>query len=73
MLVTINSFALDNTTEFAGGDGTEENPYLISSAEHLDHVRNYLEANFKMVEDVVFSDQIVPTTEEFKLPTERIA
>lgn len=29
-------------TEFAGGTGTPENPYQISTPEHLDNVRNYL-------------------------------
>jgi uncharacterized repeat protein (TIGR02543 family) len=32
------------TAEFAGGDGSEDNPYLIATPEHLNNVRNYLGA-----------------------------
>lgn len=38
--------------EFAGGDGTEDNPYLISTMEHLDNVRKYPSANFKLLKDI---------------------
>ena len=46
----------ENTTEFLGGDGSEENPYLISTKEHLNNVRNYLDAHFKMVADIEFTE-----------------
>ena len=46
----------ENTTEFFGGDGTKKNPYLISTKEHLNNVRNYLDAHFLMVTDIVFTD-----------------
>lgn len=46
----------ENTTEFLGGDGTEENPYLISNKTHLNNVRNYLDAHFKMVADIEFTE-----------------
>lgn len=45
-----------NTTEFAGGAGTAEDPYLISTKEHLNNVRNYLSAHFKMINDIEFTD-----------------
>ncbi|MCK9336140.1 MAG: LamG domain-containing protein, partial [Candidatus Cloacimonetes bacterium] len=38
--------------EFSGGTGTEEDPYLVSSAEQLYNVRNYLNANFKQTADI---------------------
>ena len=38
--------------EFAGGDGTEDNPYLISTMEHLDNVRKYPSAYFKLLKDI---------------------
>ena len=38
--------------EFAGGDGTENNPYLISTMEHLDNVRKYPSAYFKLLKDI---------------------
>ena len=42
--------------EFAGGSGTEADPYLIKTKEQLDNVRNHLDAHYKIVEDIVFSD-----------------
>lgn len=41
--------------EFAGGSGTAADPYLISEKSHLNNVRKYPGAHFKMVQDVVFS------------------
>lgn len=32
----------DDDREFAGGEGTEENPWRIANANHLNNVRNYL-------------------------------
>ena len=63
VLVTISAVATLGTTgasaatsEFAGGSGTEEDPYLISTKEHLNNVRNYLDAHYKMIADIEFSD-----------------
>jgi len=44
----------ENTAEFAGGNGTENAPYLIESKAHLNNVRNYRSAHFKMTADVTF-------------------
>ena len=44
------------TLEFAGGMGTEEDPYLIETKEHLDNVRNHLNSNFKMIADIEFTN-----------------
>ena len=46
----------ENTSEFLGGNGTEENPYLISTKVHLNNVRKYLDAHFKMVADIEFTE-----------------
>ena len=46
----------ENTTEFLGGNGTEKNPYLISNKTHLNNVRKYLDAHFKMMADIEFTD-----------------
>lgn len=43
------------TKEFAGGNGTEDDPYLIETKEHLDNVRNDLDAHYKMIADIRFS------------------
>ena len=46
----------ENTVEFGGGKGTSYNPYLISTKEHLNNVRNYLESCFQMTNDIVFEN-----------------
>ncbi|MEE0762082.1 MAG: bacterial Ig-like domain-containing protein [Acutalibacteraceae bacterium] len=43
-------------SEFAGGDGTRDNPYLISTYDQLNNMRNYLSANFKLVNDIEIPD-----------------
>ncbi len=40
---------------FAGGDGSEENPYQIATAEQLDAVRNNLEAHYVQIADIDLS------------------
>jgi hypothetical protein len=37
---------------FAGGQGTPEDPYQIATAEHLENVRNHLDANFVLTNDI---------------------
>lgn len=46
----------NNITEFAGGTGLPWNPYLISTKEHLNNVRNHLDACFKLTCDIEFND-----------------
>lgn len=36
----------DTNSDFASGDGTAGNPYVIANAEQLDKVRNYLDSHF---------------------------
>jgi len=58
LLLALNAtcvLAAENTTEFAGGEGTEASPYLIATAEHLNNVRKYNSAHFKMIEDITFT------------------
>ncbi len=38
--------------QFAGGTGTEADPYLIANATHLNNVRNYLNSCFLQIADV---------------------
>ena len=45
-----------DTQEFAGGSGTAEDPYLISTKYHLDNVRNYLSSSFKLINDIEFTE-----------------
>ncbi len=41
---------------FAGGSGTESDPYLIATKYHLDNIRNDLDAHYKMIADIEFTD-----------------
>ena len=45
-----------NIKEFAGGNGTEYAPYLISNKTHLNNVRNHLDAYFKIICNIEFDD-----------------
>ena len=38
--------------EFAGGDGTEANPYLVATADQLNNVRNHLDKHFRQTADI---------------------
>jgi hypothetical protein len=42
-------------TEFAGGSGTKEAPYLIATAAHLNNVRNHLDKHFRQIADLDLS------------------
>ena len=41
--------------EFAGGDGSEDNPYLIATPEHLNNVRNHLNKHFRQTANINLS------------------
>ncbi len=45
----------DAVVSFAGGDGTEENPYQVSTPEQLDAVRNDLSAHYIQTTDIDLS------------------
>lgn len=47
----------NNTVEFSGGNGTTYNPYRIVSTEHLNNIREYLNADFILNNDIVFSEE----------------
>ena len=46
-----------NTTEFAGGSGTQAYPYLIKTKEHLNNVRIYPNAYFELKNDIEFTEE----------------
>lgn len=60
-LLPLNVLTVSAST-FAGGDGTPQNPYQISTAEQLDAVRINLDANYILVNDIDLSkyDNWVP-------------
>jgi len=37
---------------FAGGIGTEDNPFLVETREHLDNVRYFLDCHFRQIADI---------------------
>ncbi|MEE0945665.1 MAG: dockerin type I repeat-containing protein [Acutalibacteraceae bacterium] len=41
---------------FAGGNGTEESPYLISTPQHFSNIRNYPSAYFMLSSDIIFTE-----------------
>ncbi|MBD5556308.1 MAG: hypothetical protein HDQ95_13480, partial [Roseburia sp.] len=70
-----HSYNASNTenimVDFAGGDGTKENPYQVATAEQLNAVRNNLEACYIQVNDIDMSswgnwEPIAAGTESFK-------
>ena len=70
MLVTVLpmgalTVSAESTTEFLGGDGTEESPYLISNKTHLNNVRNHPGSHFKMVADITFTEADFSVRGEF--------
>ena len=46
----------NNTIEFLGGLGTVNRPYIIKTKEHLNNVRNYLDAHYMMIADIEFTE-----------------
>ncbi len=62
-MMSVSVFAASN--EFAGGSGTESDPYLISTTAHLNNVRNHLNAYFKMTNDIVFAESDYETGGKF--------
>ena len=48
-------FAKNDTVLFAGGGGTEENPYLIEEPEHLRNMEMFPAAHYRLQNDVVLS------------------
>lgn len=43
---------VEDDSEFAGGSGTEDDPYKIATPAHLNNVRNYLDAYFIQIRDI---------------------
>ncbi len=45
-------FELTNTTQFAGGSGSQANPYKISTIEHLNNISLYPNAHYILISDI---------------------
>lgn len=63
--VPMNANATENTTDFAGGKGTAESPYLISTANHVDNIRKYPSAHYELTDNIVFSSNAFDANGEF--------
>jgi len=50
--ITANFEEVDPGTLFAGGNGTEENPYQIANWSHLNNIRDYLDDHFILMNDL---------------------
>lgn len=59
-MVFADENTITNEAGFAGGSGTEEDPYQVATPEHLNNVRNYLNAFFVQISDI---DMTEATTE----------
>ncbi len=54
MLGTVKT-EIEGKERFAGGIGAEDDPYLISTPDHLDNVRNHLDKHFTQIADIDLS------------------
>ncbi|WP_170932523.1 InlB B-repeat-containing protein, partial [Belliella buryatensis] len=52
MILGFLNHAQAQTSPFAGGDGSLSDPYQISTPEQLNEVRNYLDKNFILINDI---------------------
>ena len=55
-LATTKVASADETGTFAGGSGTEADPYIIETAAQLDAVRNNLSASYRLNADIAFTE-----------------
>lgn len=58
MLRTVTNYArtpIENTTDFAGGYGTYDDPYLIKTKAQLNQIRKYLYASYRLENDIIFT------------------
>src|SRR5690554_7999538 len=44
------------SSDFSGGSGTEDDPYIIMTPAQLNHVRFHLDSHFKLEADIDLSD-----------------
>ncbi len=56
------TFTDGSSGEFAGGKGTEEDPYLISTAQQFLNISNELDKHYKLISDIDFEKDGVSLT-----------
>lgn len=55
------SKTVDVGISFAGGDGSETNPFLVATPEHLNMVRHYLDSHFLQTSDIDLAEFLSET------------
>jgi hypothetical protein len=48
----VELYLYEASADFAGGSGTADDPYLVASADHLNNVRHFKNANFRQVANI---------------------
>lgn len=46
------ALSVKSYAQFAGGDGTLENPYQVENAQQFDEIRNFLDSHFVLMNDI---------------------
>ena len=58
--ITCESEAEDGGLSFAGGDGTEDSPFEVSSPEELENIGQLLYCNFRLTQNITLSGNWTP-------------
>lgn len=56
-ITKVTHMPMTTPEEFAGGDGSAENPYRITKLEHLSNMRNYPDKHYVLMKDLDFNDE----------------
>lgn len=59
LAISTMMLSMSASAQFAGGTGSESDPYIIETAEQLNEVRNYLDGNhFRLNADIDLTDYL---------------
>lgn len=59
LAVSAMMLSMSASAQFAGGTGSESDPYIIETAEQLNEVRNHLDGNhFRLNADIDLTDYL---------------
>lgn len=60
MALSSGLFRVITMVEFAGGDGSPANPFLVATAAQLNEIRNHLDKSFRQIERIsMYDDEIL--------------
>lgn len=57
-MALMGMFAMNASAQFAGGTGTESDPYQVATAEQLQAVNDFLTASFVQTADIDLSEMV---------------